>query len=88
MSKAVGSSFADPRQVHLDLVRNGKFSLWIDTERLKTTSQNDESMGMVSVAVTNHSGSSIDTYINSRAFACNGAISFGSLSLSKHDGGV
>ena len=45
----IGSPFADPRKVHASLAKNDKFSLWIDTERLKTTNQNDESLGMVSV---------------------------------------
>lgn len=41
-----GSPFADARKVHASLANFGKFSLWIDTERLKTTNQNDESLGM------------------------------------------
>ena len=43
----IGSQFADPRKVHAGLAKNNRFSLWIDTERLKTTNQNDESLGMV-----------------------------------------
>ena len=46
-----GSPFADARKVHASLANFGKFSLWIDTERLKTTNQNDESLGMVSSVV-------------------------------------
>lgn len=42
----IGSQFADPRKVHAGLAKNNRFSLWIDTERLKTTNQNDESLGM------------------------------------------
>jgi len=42
----IGSQFADPRKVHAGLANNNRFSLWIDTERLKTTNQNDESLGM------------------------------------------
>ena len=47
MKEFIGSQFADPRKVHAGLAKNNKFSLWIDTERLKTTNQNDESLGMV-----------------------------------------
>lgn len=42
----IGSPFADPRKVYAGLAQNDKFSLWIDIERLKTTNQNDESLGM------------------------------------------
>ncbi|KAJ7352717.1 hypothetical protein OS493_034322 [Desmophyllum pertusum] len=42
----IGSSFADPRKVHAGLAANDKFSIWIDTQRLRTTNQNDESLGM------------------------------------------
>ena len=44
----IGSPFADPRKVHASLVKENKFSLWIDIERLRTTNQNEESLGMVS----------------------------------------
>ena len=47
MKEFIGSQFADPRKVHAGLANNNRFSLWIDTERLKTTNQNDESLGMV-----------------------------------------
>lgn len=42
----IGSPFADPRKVHASLVKENKFSLWIDIERLRTTNQNEESLGM------------------------------------------
>lgn len=42
----IGPPFADPRKVHASLAKNGNFSLWLDTEQLKTTNQNDESLGM------------------------------------------
>lgn len=48
----IGSQFADPRKVHAGLAKNSKFSLWIDTERLRTTNQNDESLGMVCALIT------------------------------------
>ena len=48
----IGSPFADPRKVHAGLAKNNKFRVWIDTERLRTTNQNDESLGMVSALTT------------------------------------
>ncbi|XP_068689361.1 uncharacterized protein [Montipora foliosa] len=42
----IGSAFADPRKVHSTLAKNHTFSLWIDTEQLKTTNQNADSLGM------------------------------------------
>lgn len=48
MTEFIGSPFADPRKVHSSLVKANKFSLWIDIERLRTTNQNEESLGMVS----------------------------------------
>ncbi|KAK2552504.1 hypothetical protein P5673_026340 [Acropora cervicornis] len=46
IKQSVGSAFADPRKVHSILAQSDKFSLWIDTDQLKTTNQNDESLGM------------------------------------------
>lgn len=46
IKQSVGSAFADPRKVHSILAKSDKFSLWIDTDQLKTTNQNDESLGM------------------------------------------
>lgn len=46
VTEFIGSPFADPRKVHSSLVKANKFSLWIDIERLRTTNQNEESLGM------------------------------------------